>query len=290
MLIISEIKNRHLLEFFLYLIDGKEIRKMALKMYMDHPLFEKPIDENAIIWRYMDFSRFVYLLSKKALFFASPFFLDDQFEGTITEADLEENKYWNDNFMDIFPKNDVERLEKQKSELRKHDKLMVCVNCWHVNDFESAAMWRLYSQTKKGIAIRSTFKKLTESFNEYNENDVYVGLVKYIDYSKERIPNDHFIHRFFHKRKSFCYENELRAVISRIPINYDKKISEINWASFNRGLAVQVNVENLIDRIFVAPSCEDWFYELVKSVTREYLSDSLSGNVHRSDIDRDPIY
>ena len=111
-----------------------------------------------------------------------------------------------------------------------------------------------------------------------------------MDFAKEKTPGSHFIYRFLQKRKSFSHENELRTIISRIPINYDKKISEINWAPFDSGLTVPVNLETLIQRIYVAPYCEVWFHELVKSVVEKYLTKSLSENVHRSDIDRDPIY
>src|SRR5258706_406031 len=37
-----------------------------------------------------------------------------------------------------------------------------CVNCWHVNEGESAAMWDLYANSK-GIAIRSTVGRLKKS-------------------------------------------------------------------------------------------------------------------------------
>ena len=61
-------------------------------MYKDHPAFEKPIDESVKIWRYMDFSKFVYMLKEKALFFASPNLFDDRFEGTITDLYIPKKK------------------------------------------------------------------------------------------------------------------------------------------------------------------------------------------------------
>ena len=37
-------------------------------MYQEHPSFNPPSD-NATLWRYMDFTKFVSLLDKSALFF-----------------------------------------------------------------------------------------------------------------------------------------------------------------------------------------------------------------------------
>src|SRR5258705_185923 len=35
---------------------------------------------------------------------------------------------------------------------------------WHMNEFESAAMWQLYANFDEGIAIRSTYKRLRDCF------------------------------------------------------------------------------------------------------------------------------
>jgi hypothetical protein len=40
------------------------------------------------------------------------------------------------------------------------------VNCWHQNEFESEAMWRLYSENHKGIAIQTTFQDLVDSIDD----------------------------------------------------------------------------------------------------------------------------
>ena len=56
-------------------------------MYVEHSAFESPTDENAQIWRYLDFTKFVDLLDRRALFFARVDELTDQFEGSLTKAD-----------------------------------------------------------------------------------------------------------------------------------------------------------------------------------------------------------
>ena len=37
------------------------------------------------------------------------------------------------------------------------------VNCWHENQDESDAMWKLYSGVEDGIAIKTDFQSLSKS-------------------------------------------------------------------------------------------------------------------------------
>ena len=59
-------------------------------MYKEHPALRVPSDaDSMIIWRYMDFTKFVSLLDRKALFFVKAGKLGDPFEGACTEADID---------------------------------------------------------------------------------------------------------------------------------------------------------------------------------------------------------
>jgi hypothetical protein len=50
------------------------------------------------------------------------------------------------------------------------------LNCWHLNDYESAAMWDIYQRNNDAIAIQSTYTKLCNSLIQ-KEPDVFVGKV-----------------------------------------------------------------------------------------------------------------
>ena len=52
-------------------------------MYEEHPACTSP-PPNAILWRYMDFMKYVSLLDRKALFFGRVDKLGDPFEGFYT--------------------------------------------------------------------------------------------------------------------------------------------------------------------------------------------------------------
>ena len=58
-------------------------------MISEHPSFESPADRDVSIWRYMDLAKFIWILQKKALFFARADQLGDPYEGHYTEPYVE---------------------------------------------------------------------------------------------------------------------------------------------------------------------------------------------------------
>lgn len=207
-------------------------------MYETHLAFIPPEDMNIKIWRYMDFTKFVSLLDKGALYFARSDKFEDPYEGVYPKTDA--IKYFGD--------------LKASSRMREISKQMVYVNCWHINEYESAAMWRLYLKSNEGVAIQSTFKRLIDSFKGINA-PIFIGKVTYIDYSKESIPqrNLNIFYPFLYKRKSFEHERELRAVLG--DLNPQKE-----------PVYVGVDISTLIEKVYVAPTSEDWFYDLINSI------------------------
>ncbi len=246
-------------------------------MYKEHPNLEKPKNEKARIWRYMDFTKFVSLLDKSALFFVRADKLPDPFEGSFPKTNV---KLRPTIYKGIMPPKEIKDL----SEFYKQYVKLTFISCWHLNNYQSAAMWEKYFKTNNGIAIRSTFGRLKDSFKDYKEHDIYIGEVKYISYTKDLIPEGPLF-PYFHKRRSFEHEKELRAVIQSFSY---KKTGEINWSKSpfnNRKPYISVDLDLLIDRIYLAPTCPEWQLELVGSVVSKY---ELNKQVIRSRLyDRD---
>ena len=157
-------------------------------MYDQHPAFITP-PPDAVLWRYMDFVKFVSLLERKALFFAKASRLGDPFEGSISQSTAVE----------------IQRMKLVKPEalheelFRQRDRTLV--NCWHEGAYESAAMWSLYGQH---IAIRTTSERLCRSFD--CEEDIHVGRVAYVDYETAHIRLNNLFNLYLHKRLSFEHE------------------------------------------------------------------------------------
>src|SRR5262249_25964267 len=148
-------------------------------------------------------------------------------------------------------------LLKEMHNLPKGPREYTAISCWHLNDGESAAMWKLYATDNQGIAIQSTVAKLENSLILPPVHQIFMGKVKYdpveVSIYDPRF-SQHFI--FFYKRKSFEHEQEYRITIA--PQDFD---------SLDRlgGVYVQVNVATLIEKVYIAPAAPSWFADLVKS-------------------------
>ena len=240
-------------------------------MYKENSKLVTPND-NMTIWRYLDFTKFVSLLDRQALFFCRADKLGDPFEGSQPKPNI---PLRSEIFEHQIP---VDILSEQYKRIRE----FTAVNCWHINRYESAAMWKLYLKSNEGIAIRSTFGRLRNSLNDAKP-DIYIGKVQYIDYDKDNIPN-YLFSPFLHKRKSFEHEVELRAVIQEFPEG--KLLSEAD-RPFEDGLYIPVDLNLLINEIYLAPTSPKWLRELVESVTAKY---GIKKKVRQSILDEKPIY
>ena len=245
-------------------------------MYVEDPVFEKPGDENAKIWRYMDFTKFVSLLDKCALFFPRADRLGDPFEGSFSKANVELAP-------EVYADVDSDILFSSRQQLSLFHKAVLrhtAINSWHLNEYESVSMWKLYLKSNEGIAIRSTFNSLRTSFDDVT-HDIYIGVVKYVDYEKDWIPEGNSLDPFVHKRRSFEHERELRVVMQEMEGNISKP------PTYEHGIYVPVNLDKLVDEIHLAPTCPEWLFELVKSVTKKY---GLNKPVVQSALDAKAIY
>ena len=236
-------------------------------MYEEHPVFNPP-PLDAVLWRYMDFTKYVSLLEKQALFFARADKLGDPFEGSyskVNEALLPVH------MQRAFGKNvsgdQIRQFANEWANINKKTCQSTLINCWHQNPYESAAMWKLYAREEDGIAIKTDFNSLKTSFT--CSQSIYIGSVSYVDYESFFIPNDNALFPFVHKRKSFEHEHEVRAINSR-HLNQDDEVSMQLYQDRISGAYYEVDLSLLIEKVVVAPFAPDWFLELVKSVSALY--------------------
>ena len=63
-------------------------------MFSSHPAFEQPADPSISVWRYMDLSKFIWMIQRNALYFCRSDLMGDPFEGHYTKAIVDqENEY-----------------------------------------------------------------------------------------------------------------------------------------------------------------------------------------------------
>jgi hypothetical protein len=242
-------------------------------VYKEYPLIGQVIKENAIIWRYMDFTKFVSLLDRSALFFCRVDKMDDLFEGAHSLANMKIRK---STYSDT--KIPLEKISSTYESLRKY----TAINCWYLNNHESAAMWKVALKSNEGIAIRSTYKCLKECFID-TKRDVFIGKVKYADYKKDVISEDPLV-SFLYKRKGFQHEKELRTLIQN---RHENGFQVTFRPAFQDGEYVKIALDTLVKEIYLAPSCPEWLLHLVTSVIKKY---GLNKTVVQSKLDEKPKY
>jgi len=209
-------------------------------MYFSNPNITLPEDPNTVVWKYLDLSKFLDLLLSEKLFMSRSDKFEDQYEGTFSEPTYEEIKKLSDH--------NPEFLSYYKTHREK-----VVVSSWHINEYESFAMWQIFTQNSEGIAIQSTIGRLQKALEVEKEFKQYIGEVKYIDYKKEFIPFDDMFFPFLFKRKSFQYEREVR-IIGDITAENIK---------INDGLKIKIDINQLIEKIYIHPKSENWYKRLV---------------------------
>ena len=209
-------------------------------MYKKNDNIKLPEDPNTIVWKYLDLSKFLDLLMSRKLFMSRSDKFEDQYEGTFSEPTYEEIKK--------LSENNPEFLDYYKSHREK-----VVVSSWHINEYESFAMWQIFTQNNEGLAIQSTIGRLQKALKPEINYSQFIGEVNYIDYKKEYIPFDDMFFPFMFKRKSFQYEREVRII---------SDLSE-NAVKINDGIKIDVDVNQLIEKIYIHPKSENWYKKLV---------------------------
>jgi hypothetical protein len=137
------------------------------------------------------------------------------------------------------------------------------ISCWHMSEHESAAMWKLYSQSSDAICIQTTFAKLANELPDF----IHAGIVNYRDFASDKMQIDWF-NVFLRKRKSFEHERELRAIV-----RYAERLRTWHYPlgeSNGDGALIPVNLGALIEGIFISPTSSDWFKAVVEGVASKY--------------------
>ena len=158
------------------------------------------------------------------------------------------------------------------------------INCWYMNKYESNAMW-LSTQTDKSVVIQSTYNKLCNYLLSTKYKTKTIGLINYVDYEEDVIPENHYFSPFMHKRQEFDYEKEVRAIIYE-PIIKNNEI-QVRIQNEKKGLHIKTSVSDLIDAVYTNPFADIWFTDLVRNVTKKY---KYMFSVKQSSMSKPPFF
>jgi hypothetical protein len=213
------------------------------------------------------------MLERRQLHFARLDQLGDPFEGAPSDGTVALLREWDER----HPVTTVTGEPAYKIMARdtyRMNSLIMYVNCWHMNEHESLAMWRLYS--REGIAIRSTYRRLVESFVGAPD-DIHIGRVFYRDPHNPARPENpgNTMAPVLRKGMSYEYERELRAITDRKPSDWTSGSFPYNeyLNKQPKGVSVDVDLDTLLASVYVAPGRPAWFKELVVRVMAKYQLD-----------------
>lgn len=235
------------------------------------PVFTPKSDYKIV--KYLDLTKYVSLLQKKALFFCRLDKLEDKFEGTTSKPNrelrikrlqhLRNSRYFNVEMTD----DDIIKSVNEQYEFEKNIKGITCINCWNKKTNESTALWKIYSSFTNGIMLKSTVNKLKKSLEKTAE-DIQLSEVVYLDYSKDYMPDGNSNYPIIHKHIAYSYEEELRLIHTKMPEHgwiYD-------WSKevVHEGIHIKADLIDLIDEIVISPYASGWFLTLVKDISEKY--------------------
>lgn len=202
-------------------------------MHSTHLQLRTPDDPGQHIWRYMSFAKFVALLDEGGLYFSYVRSFKDTLEGH------------------------PEKRKRRRAGSGDKDDFRAFVSSWHLNEHESEAMWRLYSPVEEAIAVQTTYSRLRSQLAP----EFRIFEVRYVDQLPSGPADRPPFYPFFFKRRAFEHEKELRAVF----------LESVGAANGPRsGRIFPVDVEELVERVFVSPLASEWFIALVRRVAQKY--------------------
>lgn len=273
----------------------------------DHPVFQQPEDPTEKIWRYLDLPKFASMLMRRAIFLARAELLGDPWEGAVGRATHEARAqfagWFRERYKMDFPTPHPSALLRGRE--------ITAVSCWHMSACESAAMWSMYGP--QCIAIQSRYCLLRNQFAPFQHvppepppEILFLGLVRYIDYDRTPIPDGNAMWPIIHKRESYAHEREVRLVADRFgeycrlaEQSHPKPKDGGLWSLYDAGkidvfdaggLSVPVDLDTLIERVYIAPQQPEWFAQLVRDLCVRLACPGLSERVHHSQLGADPLF
>lgn len=228
-------------------------------MYLN--LAEKDYDK--YIYRVVSLERLVELFVSKENTLVKPRLWEDTFENFILQSPVKLNSGLVVNY-DLH-----ERMYGQ---------------CWTLHK-SSDAMWRIYSQDKCGLRIRTTINKLLNSVRAYETTrkkvTACIGKVEYLSdrgllkranstFDDKGISKQNIFRSLLVKRSAFKHENEVRILIDAW--GQDGCSSDL--------FKYVLDPNDLIDQIMVDPRRTPAEYEIIKHIIR--ASTGYKGVIKRS--------
>jgi hypothetical protein len=216
--------------------------------------------DNSLLWRYMSLDKFINMISTRQLFFSRLDNFPDQLEGTMP---IKNKAIIADDIKELPSHSEAIQFSERKEIIVNSYRGFTLANCWSKNDAESFALWKIYLDgAKHGVAIQTSYDKLKKSVSSQT-NDILFGEVEYVN-ELDSIQQQTISLR---KIPPYIFENEVRAVIFN---QFTKEGPRKGFPKYKYGLSVHVDIENLIEKIYMPPLSPKWYEETVFNLIQKY--------------------
>lgn len=270
--------------------------KSLIKINIDSDL-----SDDTVLWRYMSLDKFINLIDAQTLFLSpiAYFKNSDPLEGHLPKKfhnEIESHLQLMSQSGPKFPKTaprEMLEFEKEWAEttgrrlklMREKTRGRQSICCWYESKFESEAMWKLYGDNGKSIAIKTTVSSLKKSIESRdNEKLAFLARMRYLDFNdvdmtkEDLLANKERVSTILLKRKEYEHEREVRLYHEPDVFDLTSPTSMLDdyWEKYViKPHTINVDVNELIHSVVVSPYVSEPYLSSVKSICTKYnLSES----------------
>lgn len=254
------------------------------------------LSHEIVLWRYMSLEKFIHLIDTRALFLAPIAFFknSDPLEGHLPkkfhdaiESHFQSMREGGPKLPKTAPKEMLVHEKEWEVTSDRRLKLMrqktrgrqsIC--CWYESQIESEAMWKLYGDNGKSIAIKTTVGSLIKSV-ESRENDklVFLERMKYLNFNdgdmtrEELLAKKKSVSTILLKRKEYEHEREVR--LYHEPDIFDRFSPQLifteYWENYLiKPYTINVDINELIHSVVISPYVSEPYISSVKAICAKY--------------------
>ncbi|NVZ81214.1 DUF2971 domain-containing protein [Pseudomonas yamanorum] len=265
--------------------------KSLIKIKIDSDL-----SHETVLWRYMSLDKFINLIDTQKLFLSpiAYFKNSDPLEGYLPKKfhnEIESHLQLMSQSGPKFPKSaskEMLKFEREWAEtasrrlklMREKARGRQSICCWYESKLESEAMWKLYGDNGKSIAIKTTVASLKKSIEtKDNEKLAILARMRYLDFNdsdmtrEELLAKKERVSSILLKRKEYEHEREVR--LYHEPDVFDLLnhglVFQDYWEKYViKPHTINVDVCELIHSVVVSPYVSEPYLSSVKSICAKY--------------------
>ncbi|WP_137694559.1 hypothetical protein [Halorubrum sp. SP9] len=145
-------------------------------------------------------------------------------------------------------------------------------SCWRLGTDEDPEIWETYAGGR-GVAIETTYRQI-EEFIAPDQEDLYMGIVRYLDYEEEFTPTGIPYVLYFYKHRTFDSEQEFRVLTNRggnpIIRTDGQEMPPESRPDNPSHVNLSADMDTLINRVILSPGADDELRAEVEETLNEH--------------------